>query len=380
MDHACSKRWEHFTKPISFIVLLLLSCLAATVYAEASIQGSVFLDNNDNGVWDTGEPIRVGAVIHLVDEALENAGQGGHNTTDTDANGNYFFVGLNTGKFRIWTEIPAGMKQTAPVRQEGQVVFNHITITAPSPELTVNFGFSGKTADITINPDESVTVKDSEFTMLVKPNKTGTSTAMKVSKNGEKFEGTNTSTDIVVEPNKTRAGIRDGNDNFTITTGSKISDTGEESSVSVTGNRDGGYTIKTPEFPSMVTTIRADSTYTVVDENDPSFTFTVKADGTSTVTDTEFSGMVATVGSSGDTVVTDAEFPGMAATVNDDGSYIVKDNAIPGIEIVAHPDGSYTFIDEAEPTIEVTLDADGNYSVIDIDSPEVVLTVFEDGS
>jgi hypothetical protein len=247
--------------------------------------------------------------------------------------------------------------------------------------MTVDFGLFGDQGGITVNPDESVTVKDSELTMQISPDKTATtSTEMKVTRKGEKYEGTNSTTNILVQPNKTKSGLRDSQDSFTIVTGKNISGTGEKSSMEVISNRDGSYTLRNAEFPTMVTTLGADSSYTVTDTDEPGMAFTVKPDGSSTVTDEAFPGMVASLDSEGDTIVTDEAFPDMAATVNGDGSYLVRDKALPGLETIVHPDGSYTFIDAEDPTIEVTLDTDGNYMVIDTDSPEMVLTVFEDGS
>jgi hypothetical protein len=373
------KRRGHFINPISLIGLLLLSCLS--VAHATTIQGSVFLDENNNTVWDTGELVRPNAIVYIVDEALEKAGQGGYFTVQTDANGNYWSFGHNTGTFRMWIDIPAGMKQTTPVRGEGQLVHHWVTLTSPDQTRNVDFGLFGDQGGITVNPDDSVTVKDRELTMQISPDKTATtSTEMKVTRKGEKYEGTNSTSNILVQPNQTKSGFRDSQDSFTIVTGKNISDTGEASSLEVTSNRDGSYTLKNAEFPTMVTTLGADSSYTVTDTDEPGMAFTVNADGSSTVTDEASPGMVASLDSEGDTIVTDEAFPGMAATVNGDGSYIVMDKALPGLKTIAHPDGSYTFIDAEDPTIEVTLDTDGNYTVIDTDAPEVVLTVFEDGN
>lgn len=372
------KRRRHFINAIYLIGLLLLSGLS--VAHATTIQGSVFLDENNNSVWDTGELVRPNAIVYIVDEALEKAGQGGYFTAQTDANGNYWSFGHNTGTFRIWIDIPAGMKQTTPVKGEGQLVYHWVTLTSPDQTLTVDFGLFGDQGGITVNPDESVTVKDSELTMQISPDKTATTSAeMKVTQKGEKYEGTNNTTNILVQPNKTRSGLRDSQDSFTIVTGKNISGTSEESSMEVISNRDGSYTLKSAEFPTMVTTLGADSSYTVTDTDEPGMAFTVNPDGSSNVTDEAFPGMVASLDNEGDTIVTDEAFPGMVATVIGDGSYIVRDQALPGLETIVHSDGSYTFIDAEDPTIEVTLDTYGNYTVIDTDFPEIVLTVFEDG-
>jgi hypothetical protein len=64
-----------FHPPISSIGLLLLGSLSVATHA-ASIQGNVFLDENNNGQRDAGEPVRINAIVRIVDETLERTGQG----------------------------------------------------------------------------------------------------------------------------------------------------------------------------------------------------------------------------------------------------------------------------------------------------------------
>jgi hypothetical protein len=376
MIHLLNIRW----KKIIWLALLL-SGLPLSASMAGTIQGQVFLDDNNNGVWDTGEPVRINAIVYIVDEALERAGQGGFFSAITDANGNYWSFGHNTGNFRIWTDIPSGMAQTAPVRGTGDYVFHHVALTSPEQTLTVNFGFFGDQGGVTVNPDESVTVKDSELTMHITPDKNAkTSTDMKVTRKGEQYEGSNTTTTILVQPNSTRAGLRDGKDSFTIVTGKALTDTGEESSLEVTPKPDGSYVLINTEFKTMVTTLSAMGGYTVTDTEAPGMALTINPNGSSMVTDDAFPGMVANLSSEGGTTVTDDAFPGMAATVNGNGSYTVTDKAFPDLVTTVNPDGSYTFIDAEFPTVQVTLETDGNYTVTDTEFQSMVLTVYQDGS
>jgi hypothetical protein len=360
---------------------LLLSGLPLSASMAGTLQGKVFLDENNNAVWDTGEPVRINAIVYIVDEALERAGQGGFFSAISDANGNYWSFGHNTGNFRIWADIPSGMAQTAPVRGTGDYVFHRVALTTPEQTRTVNFGFFGNQGGVIVNPDDSVTVKDSDLTMHITPEKNAkTSTEMAVTRTGEQYKGTNTSTTILVQPNNTRAGLRDGKDNFTIVTGKALTDTGEESSLEVTPKPDGSYVLRNAEFPTLLTTLSATGGYTVTDTEAPGMALTINPDGSSSVTDEAFPGMVASLNPEGTTTVTDEAFPGMAATVNDNGSYTVTDKAFPDLVTTVNPDGSYTFIDAEFPSVHVTLDTDGNYTVTDTEFPTMVLTVYKDGS
>jgi hypothetical protein len=368
-----------FRMPMTFIGLLLLSGLSMATHA-ATIQGQVFLDKNNNSQRDTGEPIQINTIVRIVDETLERNGQGGYFSTSTDANGNYWSFGHQPSSFRIWIDIPEGMQQTTPVKGEGQYVFHRFSLTQPEQTMSINFGLVGEQGGVTVNPDESVSVKGNELSMHITPDKTAqTSTDMKVTPQGQKYLGTNTTTNILVEPNKTRAGLRDGNEHFTITTGQNLSATGAAATLAVIAKADGRYTLQDSDFPTLVTTLNADDSYTVTDTDNPGMAVTIDQKGRSTVTDEAFPGMAATLGQ-GKPAITDAAFPGMVAMLNDDDSYTVRDKALPGLETIAHLDGSYTFIDAEAPTTHVTLDPDGNYTVIDTEIPFLVLTVFADGS
>ncbi|MCP4698458.1 MAG: DUF11 domain-containing protein [Gammaproteobacteria bacterium] len=106
----------------------------------ATIQGTVFNDWNGNGaidVWEQGQG-RANVTVFIRDNALADAGQGGFFTVQTDANGAFSSIAHNAGSFSIWTEIPFGWRQIAPVAGEGFVFFD-TTIAGANDTLNVDF-------------------------------------------------------------------------------------------------------------------------------------------------------------------------------------------------------------------------------------------------
>lgn len=109
--------------------------------AHATIQGSVFMDWNDNATKDTWEmplttPI---TTITLRDNTKANSGQGGFYSTETDANGNYSFPVHDTGSFTIWSSMSQGWWQTTPIRGEG-IGFYDFNVVNQSDTVTIDFG------------------------------------------------------------------------------------------------------------------------------------------------------------------------------------------------------------------------------------------------
>jgi hypothetical protein len=74
--------------------------VVATAASIGSINGTVFLDSNANGVHDAGEVGRPGVTVYL---DLNGNGQfdAGESTALTDANGNYSFTGLAPGAYTV---------------------------------------------------------------------------------------------------------------------------------------------------------------------------------------------------------------------------------------------------------------------------------------
>jgi hypothetical protein len=133
--------------------------------ALATIQGVTFIDGNNNGVKDQGEP-SLTANLFLRDNDRADKGEYGFYTTETDANGNYSFIIHNTGSFTLWSSMPWEWVQTTPVRGEG-IAFYDLTITNSDQILTVDFGFiDPSTSDFPI--EDIITTQDEPI--LVVPN------------------------------------------------------------------------------------------------------------------------------------------------------------------------------------------------------------------
>lgn len=76
--------------------------------AKAKIGDFVWLDENENGIQDPGEPGVAGVKVYLLDEAGNVI-----RWTKTDENGAYLFAKLVEGEYRVRFELPAGYGFTA---------------------------------------------------------------------------------------------------------------------------------------------------------------------------------------------------------------------------------------------------------------------------
>jgi hypothetical protein len=68
------------------------------------ICGTVFIDENENGVQDEGEEGMAGVDVYLVDGP----------TTTTDENGDYHFYPVYNGDYTVGVDVPAGYSPTTP--------------------------------------------------------------------------------------------------------------------------------------------------------------------------------------------------------------------------------------------------------------------------
>ncbi len=114
---------------------------------NGTVQGTTFMDENNNGLKDSGEPAHLTkTTLFIRHNPTADAGEGGFYTTETDENGNYSFILYDTGSYTIWAGMPHGWHQTAPARGEG-IAFYDFTLSNNQQTLTIDFGFIEPTAD-----------------------------------------------------------------------------------------------------------------------------------------------------------------------------------------------------------------------------------------
>jgi len=351
--------------------IFLMGSILPTYSFAATIEGHVFLDQNDNKIKDAGELTRANQVIYIKDDTT-----GQSFSASTNFDGHYSFLANNVGQYSLRINIPSGMKLTTPVTAKGLMRPYAVSISNASQKQTVNFGLSSSSATSPIDEstmiwsqkDDSMIVSNSEYVLRITPDKNATQvTEMQVvDKSGGFYQGDNTATEAVVGPLTSASTRRNAIDQFEIAVGKNISPTGEESKLAVKENSDGTYTFTDPDNSSISVTNELDGTLTAVDSTVPSLLTVVETDGQLTVTDDEYPTSAMTVGTDGQSVVVDSEYPGMAAVVNRDGSYTVTDTEFPELKTTVNPDGSYTVEDTIEG-LTVQIDNQGNYSVVDAD-------------
>ncbi len=106
----------------------------------ATLSGTVFLDADRDGVFDTGESGVAGRTIYL---DLNNNVQrdGNEPQTTTNSAGQYTFTGLSAGTYKIRQILPSGFIQTTPSNNFG----NNATVTATQTRTGLNFGTNTST-------------------------------------------------------------------------------------------------------------------------------------------------------------------------------------------------------------------------------------------
>jgi hypothetical protein len=107
--------------------------------AAFTLSGTVYNDDNQNGVQDNGEDSYKGATVTL------KSGQTVIDTTTTDANGDYSFSNLQSGTYTDTLTVPNGYTATTT---------NPATV-AISANTTQNFGIFSKpnVGAVTVNPN-----------------------------------------------------------------------------------------------------------------------------------------------------------------------------------------------------------------------------------
>jgi hypothetical protein len=94
--------------------------LATSSQAIGSIEGTVYQDSNDNGTDDLNELPIAGRTVYLDlnnDGVLDN----GEPSVQTDASGTYLFTNLSAGAYTVREVLPAGVIQTSPGSNAPQV-------------------------------------------------------------------------------------------------------------------------------------------------------------------------------------------------------------------------------------------------------------------
>lgn len=113
---------------------------------SGTLQGTLFLDDNQNGLKNQSESPLANQTVFLRENAAADAGEGGFYTTETDNNGNYLFHIHNTGTYTLWNDIPIGWQQTAPIYGEG-IAFYDFTVSQSDNTVTIDLGLFQPTAD-----------------------------------------------------------------------------------------------------------------------------------------------------------------------------------------------------------------------------------------
>lgn len=122
---------------IGLFIVLQLPVLALTQKANAqstgilpdpyTINGTVFIDNNKNGVQDSGEGGYSGARINIYGGLYSQA--------STDSSGNYAFNSLKTSWYSLYLIVPASYKATTST-------YKGISVSSSNPHPTANFGIN----------------------------------------------------------------------------------------------------------------------------------------------------------------------------------------------------------------------------------------------
>ncbi len=331
-------------------------------------QGCVFLDQNSNGTYDAGELVQANAVVYLMDNQLVQTGQGGFFTAVTGGDGCYYFFGNNAGDFTLWIDIPPDMRQVTPVAGEvGQPAFYDLTVPKTSQTIKVNFGLIGTTpTEIWSMRDDGVMVSNSEYDMLVKPNKDATEkTEMQVNQVGDTYQGDNQASQVYVSPNDGTRSRRSDTNEFSILVGKNVSETGEEIALDARTNPDGSVSFMDPEFPTVSVTANQDGTYTAADSESPTVTVAIDSAGNITATDSDDPTMSLSFDkTTGVKTVTDSEYPTALAVINLDGSYTVTDEEFPNLIATVYGNNEYKVQDLVNNMV-VHIDSQGNYTMID---------------
>ncbi|MEM9008948.1 MAG: S8 family serine peptidase, partial [Cyanobacteria bacterium P01_F01_bin.86] len=96
------------------------SALSGIQSQAGSIQGSVWHDVDEDGIWDANEAALNDWTIYL-DQNQNGQLDSGEQSAVTDTNGSYSFTGLAAGQYTVAEVVPTGWEQTSPSSHETNV-------------------------------------------------------------------------------------------------------------------------------------------------------------------------------------------------------------------------------------------------------------------
>jgi hypothetical protein len=120
--------------------------------AYGQIQGTVWNDQDADGVFDSGEPGLTGLTVFL-DSDLDGQPDSGEPTVLTGDNGTYSFAGLSPGTYRVAQVLASGWRATAPAAGAYS-----ISLAVGQTQSAVDFGTTNRPA-FTLDVDGNGTVE-----------------------------------------------------------------------------------------------------------------------------------------------------------------------------------------------------------------------------
>ncbi len=149
--------------------------LATEAPTTGIIEGSIWVDENGDGVFDAGEQPQAGVTVYL--DLNGNSQRDSNEPSQTTADGTYTFTGLAPGSYIVAQEVPVGFTQTFPTSDVREVVGTErvaagldspLFVTAPPGDqdrLFILEKASGQVkilnlADGSINPSPFLTITD----------------------------------------------------------------------------------------------------------------------------------------------------------------------------------------------------------------------------
>lgn len=141
LDDEIDEQDETFTIELSNIVNATLSTTQATGTildddepAPSMIGGTVFNDENGDGILNDGENGQAGVTVFL-DLNQNGFLTNGEPSQVTDSAGQYRFEDVAPGNYMVWEEVPDGFEQTTP-----GTVFSNVTVEVGTAVDNVDFG------------------------------------------------------------------------------------------------------------------------------------------------------------------------------------------------------------------------------------------------